>query len=278
LVSPASRDSGKSRPGISRDRIAVQQTVTRRWTFEDDVAAYRDAGFRSIGVWRHKAAECGEERAIDLLLDSRLKCSSVAYSGGFTLGSSVEAIEDGLDAVDFAAAVNARCVVVTTGARHKYTRNHALRRLICDALAMLCDLASERRVTVALLPLANGVGGGASSMLHSAGESLDLVRRLRCDNLRLALDLNSLASDAGFLPRIDEIAAQTSVVFADIRFANSPAWGILEMLELHGYRGGYELCSHGPGSLVDHRETLDQCVQIAHRLAEPAKAETSPAK
>ena len=47
--------------------LSVNEATTFRWTFEEDVAHYVEAGVPAIGVWRQKLSDCGEEKAADLI-------------------------------------------------------------------------------------------------------------------------------------------------------------------------------------------------------------------
>ena len=64
--------------------LSMNEVTTFRWSFEEDVENYCRAGYRSIGVWRHKLADLDEEYAVDLLAGSGLSVSSLACAGGFT--------------------------------------------------------------------------------------------------------------------------------------------------------------------------------------------------
>ena len=65
-------------------RLSVNQVTTIRWNLEQIVVACQETGINSIGVWRRKLEEFGEERGIDFLLESELHVSSLSWAGGFT--------------------------------------------------------------------------------------------------------------------------------------------------------------------------------------------------
>ncbi len=41
-------------------RLSLNETTTFRWSFEEDVRHYSEAGIPAIGVWRHKLSDCGK--------------------------------------------------------------------------------------------------------------------------------------------------------------------------------------------------------------------------
>jgi len=93
----------------------MSEVTTFRWSFEQDVFNYVAAGYESIGVWRQKLADFGEEAGIDLLAESGLRVSHLLWAGGFT-GSDGrtwnEAIDDACQAIRLAGAMNAGCLIV----------------------------------------------------------------------------------------------------------------------------------------------------------------------
>ena len=101
-------------------RISINEMTTYHWSLLEDVAGYRAAGVASIGVWRRKLSDFGEERGVELLRDSDLSVSSFWSAGGFTGSDGQtfrEAVDDALDALHLAAEVRAGCLVVASGAR-----------------------------------------------------------------------------------------------------------------------------------------------------------------
>ena len=137
------------------DRLSISEMTTFRWTFEEDVQNYANAGIRAIGVWRQKLSDFGEEKGVELLRESGLKVSGLSWAGGFTGSdgrSHKESVEDAKDAIQLAASLAADCLVLYTGARGGHTHNHA-RRLIKSAFGELMPLADQANVTLAGVPM-----------------------------------------------------------------------------------------------------------------------------
>jgi sugar phosphate isomerase/epimerase len=139
-------------------RISMNELTTYRWTFEEDVQQYAEAGISAISVWRDKLTDFGEERGIELIGDSGLCVSALLWAGGFT-GSEGrtfrESVQDAKEALQLAAALNTRCLIVYSGARGGHTHNHA-RRLLRSAISEILPLADEFGVALALEPMHPG--------------------------------------------------------------------------------------------------------------------------
>src|SRR3954467_3022343 len=112
--------------------LSMNEITTYRWSFEEDIENYQAAGYNAIGIWRQKLTDENEDRAVDLLAASGLSVTHLSWAGGFT-GSDgrtlAEGIDDALEAVRLAAAVQAGCLVVYSGGRNNHTFRHAGRLL-----------------------------------------------------------------------------------------------------------------------------------------------------
>ncbi len=97
----------------------MNEMTTYRWSFEEDVQRYAAAGIQAIGVWRRKLSDFGEARGIELLKQSGLAVSNLLWAGGFT-GSEGhtfrESIDDAIEAIRVAGAMQAKCVIIYSGA------------------------------------------------------------------------------------------------------------------------------------------------------------------
>src|ERR671912_393754 len=96
-------------------RISMNELTTYRWTFEEDVHHYAEAGIPAISVWREKLADFGEDRGVELIKDSGLQVAALQWAGGFT-GSDgrtyKESVQDAREAIQLAAALNSNCLIV----------------------------------------------------------------------------------------------------------------------------------------------------------------------
>ncbi|MBM3998257.1 MAG: sugar phosphate isomerase/epimerase [Planctomycetes bacterium] len=194
-------------------RMSMNELTTYRWTFDEDVHHFVEAGIPAIGVWREKLADFGEERGIDLLAESGLAVSSLLWAGGFTGSdgrSFRESVRDAQEAIELASLLRAGCLVLYSGARGGHTRNHA-RRLLRSALAECIPIAEEMGVVLAVEPMHPGCAGDWT-FLTSLDEALDLIGVFQNAHLRLAFDAYHMAHDARLVDRIPAIAAETAIV------------------------------------------------------------------
>jgi sugar phosphate isomerase/epimerase len=194
-------------------RLAMNELTTYRWSFDEDVRRYREAGYEGIGVWREKFSDFGEEKGRQLLADSELAVSTLSWAGGFTGSdgrSHVEAIEDALDAVRLAARLRAGCLIVHSGAKGGHIRNH-VRRLFQDALDRLLAVAEPLSVTIALEPMHPSCAADWT-FLSGVDDALELLQACNSPRLKLALDTYHLGHDGGLLQRLEEVAPHVAVV------------------------------------------------------------------
>ena len=169
--------------------LSISELTTYRWSFEEDVAQFKQAGYGAVGVWRQKLSEYGEERGIELLAESGLKVSNLLWCGGFTGSdgrSFREGLDDALEAVVLAAQLKAGCLIVYTGSRGGHTHNHA-RRMIREALGELLPVARARGVVLAVEPMHPDACCGRT-FLNNIPETLDLIGTFGDPMLKLAYD------------------------------------------------------------------------------------------
>lgn len=237
-------------------RLAISELTTFRWSFEEDVAHYRASGIDSIGVWRQKLADFGDDRGAKLLQDSGLTASSLQWAGGFT-GSDgrphTDSLVDARLAIHTAAAIGAKCLIVHSGARGTHTYNHA-RRLFRQALEKLLPLAEERGVSIAVEPMHGDCGCGFT-FLNCFDETLALIAECDSPALGIVLDTYHWGHEPLLVDRLPQLMPYLALVqLGDGRQpprgeANRcplgegiiPLRDIVHSLEAAGYEGYYEV-------------------------------------
>ena len=189
-------------------RLSISQMTTYRWSLEDDVHERRRAGIDCIGLWRPKLVECGEEKAIDLILESGLEVSSLSWAGGFTGSHGFtfnQAVQDGLEALELASRLGAECLVVVGGTTAGHITKHA-RRLVVDGLNELADAASEYDVKLALQPMHQQFER-EWTFVTSLDDAIHIAEE--CANSHVGLSLNSfhMREESNLIPRLDAIVS-----------------------------------------------------------------------
>jgi sugar phosphate isomerase/epimerase len=191
----------------------MNEITTYRWSLEEDIERYQEAGYQAIGVWRQKLADGKEERAVELLADSGLSVSNLLWAGGFTGsdGRSLdESIDDAADALRLAAAMAAGCLVVYPGGRNNHTFRHA-GRLLRAALDELLPLAEAADVPLAIEPM-HAACAGNWTFLTDLASVRKLIDEFQSPYLRLALDTYHLPGGDMKHSLLTSVAPYVSVV------------------------------------------------------------------
>jgi len=134
---------------------------------------------RMVSVRRQRALRIGPRRLQQVLEDHGMEVCTLGFAGGFTgtLGRGYrQAIDDTRRALEYAAELKARAVVVLTGTKGLHTYNHA-ERTIRDGLNDCLDDALRLRIDM-LLPLNAVLGNGRECFLPKAQTRLDWIASL----------------------------------------------------------------------------------------------------
>jgi len=237
-------------------RLSINELTTFRWTFEEDVHRYKSAGVEGIGVWRQKLSDFGEEKGIELLLESGLRVSSLLWAGGFTGSegrSHKESVEDAKEAIRLASAMDADCLIVYSGPRAGHTRNHA-RRLLRSALDQILPLAADVDLRLAIEPMHPGCAADWT-FLTDVSEALDLLAAYDSPHLKLAFDTYHLCHQGDIVSLLPRIAPHVAIVqLGDAkeppedepnRFplgeGGLPLGEVVRAFESSGYQGFYDV-------------------------------------
>ena len=256
-------DQAQGRPGPPEARVSLHVSTAFHWDLPELAHEVGQAGLPSIGMWRLRLEQFGEERCRELLSDRGLKVSSLSWAGGFTgqHGVSVrETLHDSSLALESAANLGAPYLLVVTGTRAGHSRNH-VRRLLTEQLSILADNAQCRGVTV-LVHVLCGARAARWSCLDSTAQALELVQECQHSRLGLAVDLHGLARDPEALVRLEELVPLMGLAIirdlprtdtelggtgltrppGDDSSRATPSVGdVVGLLEAAGYRGQYEL-------------------------------------
>jgi len=241
--------------------LSMNEVTTYRWSFEEDVENYCRAGYRSIGVWRHKLADMDEEYAVDLLAGSGLSVSSLACAGGFTGVGGIsfsDGIEDAIVALRLAARIGAGCLVVYPGGRNNHTSRHAF-RLLRMALDELVPLAEHYEVPLALEPM-HVACAAHWTFLTDFERVADFVADYDSAYLKLACDTYHFPWSSSDRDVLSDVARHIGVVYlADRREPPSidhdrcplgsgqlPLADIVATLVDAGYTGPFDVRLMGP--------------------------------
>ena len=256
--------------------LSMNEITTFRWSFEEDVENYQQAGYQAIGVWRQKLIDNDEDETIDLLAGSGLEVSNLLWAGGFT-GSDgrtlAESIEDASEALRLAAALGAGCLVIYPGGRNNHTFRHA-GRLLRAALDELLPLSEAVEVPLAIEPM-HAACAADWTFLTDLDSVLTLIHEYRSDYVKLAYDtyhfpiskkhlLTELAPHIGIVHLADRSVTPT---FEQDRLplghGRLPLREIVTTLQEAGYAGAFDVKLIGPEIETRDYWTLLEQSQLA---------------
>jgi len=261
-------------------RLSVNELSTMKWSFEEDVVHYHEAGFSALGIWYPKLLEYGHEKAAELLIEYQFSISSVTCVGEFTGAKGIsyrQGLLQSLDVIQSAADLGAKTVVIMLGGRNGHTRNHSI-RILASALDVLAEAAQAVGVHLALEPMHSGCT--SDSYLNTIPQCLDLISRVDNPNLGIAFDSYHLTQDSSSLPWLDCCAPYVRLVqLGDAKHApmgrqnrcllghgRLPLLNLITLLQQHSYDGFYEIELLGAGvEHIDYRQLLGQSHNTAQQ-------------
>ncbi|MGD9126850.1 MAG: sugar phosphate isomerase/epimerase family protein [Planctomycetia bacterium] len=258
----------------------MSQTTTLRWSFEEDVFRYQEAGIRAIGIWRQKLSDYGEAKAAELLEETGVKAAHLFWAGGFT-GSDGRSFRDALvdarEAIETAVGLGTKVLTVYSGDRGGHIPSH-LRRLMRSAFRELAPIAEEHGVMLAIEPMRPDVASGWT-YLTSLDETLEVIHQVSSPAVKLIYDVFHFGCDPADIERIPELVDRVALVqmadsvelpeFGRSRSLHGPGHiplpEIVDAFQESGYQGYYDVELWGPAlepvgyeSVVGHiRNCLD---------------------
>lgn len=236
--------------------LSMNEMTTFRWSFEQDVENYQQAGCSGIGVWRSKLSDGDENAAIDLLAASGLSVTHLSWAGGFT-GSDgrtlAESIDDAQDGLRLAAAIMAGCLTVYSGGRNNHTYRHA-GRLLRIALEKLIPLAEDVEVPLVIEPM-HGACAADWTFLTDLDSVVALVEEFNSPYLKIAYDTYHFPVNGRHRDTLTRLAPYIGIVhLGDRRCAPTadqercplgmgrlPLGEIISTLQDAGYTGAYDV-------------------------------------
>ncbi|MCV7289969.1 sugar phosphate isomerase/epimerase [Mycolicibacterium wolinskyi] len=133
-------------------RLSLNTMTTKAFTLREAVEASAAAGLEAIGLWRDRVAEAGLDTAAKLVRDNGLRVSSLCRGGFLTGVDGAAALDDNRRAIEEAATLGTRELVLVVGGIPDRDLV-AARRRVADRLDELVPYAVEHDVRLALEPL-----------------------------------------------------------------------------------------------------------------------------
>jgi sugar phosphate isomerase/epimerase len=189
--------------------LAINTATVKRWSLEQLVEGCARAGISAIAPWRDIVQACGVERAGSLIRAHGMTVTCLCRGGMFPAADEAgrrAALDDNRRAVDEAAAIGARCLVLIAGGMPKGSKDLAgAHAQVRDGLAALLPHARAAGVPLAIEPL-HPMYAADRACVNTLAHALDLCDALGDGNGR---DLG-VAYDVYHLWWDPDLSAQTA--------------------------------------------------------------------
>lgn len=167
--------------------LSLNTATTKRWTLAEAVDGAARAGLGAIGLWRDRVQEVGVAAAAKLVADAGLRVSSLCRGGFLTApGDGQSALDDNRRAIDEAAALGARELVMVMGGIADRDLA-AARARVEERLALLVPYAAERGVRLALEPL-HPMFCADRAVISTLAQALTMARPYPAETVGVVVD------------------------------------------------------------------------------------------
>ena len=179
-------------------RLSVSAVSSWRWSLEDDLAFWGDAGIEQVGLSFRKLEEAGIDHAVARIRDAGLRVSNIVELGWWDLDarSTWPAQQDRLlVAVQVASALGG-CLVLTTGPAGSLEWDEAA-AVLAEAIAPVRAAAASAGVPLTIEhtgPLRLDL-----SFVTTFRDGLDLARLL---GVEVCMEINSCFAERGLVANI----------------------------------------------------------------------------
>ncbi len=172
-------------------RLSLNQMTIQQWSVHEAVDGCARKGVPAIGLWREPIQEIGVAAAAKLVADAGLRVSSLCRGGFLTAEDPLDrtrALEDNRRALDEAAELGARCLVIVAGGLPSGSRDLAgARGRLAEGIAVLAPEAAACGVPLALEPL-HPMYCADRAVLSTLGQALDLAERFSPAEVGVVVD------------------------------------------------------------------------------------------
>jgi sugar phosphate isomerase/epimerase len=163
-------------------RLAINSaTVREKWSLRETIAGCARQGIRGISPWRDQLAQLGVKEAAKIIRDHGMTVTGLCRGGMFTAAERKgrrAAIDDNLRAIDAAATLEARCLVLVVGGLPVGSKDLAgAREMVRDGIGQVLDHARAAGVPLAIEPL-HPMYAADRACINTLAQALDV-----CDEL-----------------------------------------------------------------------------------------------
>jgi sugar phosphate isomerase/epimerase len=171
--------------------LAINSATVKAWTLPQFVDGCARAGIGAIAPWRDIVQAVGVEKAGKLIRDAKLDVTCLCRGGMFPAADAAgrrAALDDNKRAVDEAAGIGARCLVLIAGGLPKDSKDIAgAHDQVRDGLSELLPYARAAKVPLAIEPL-HPMYAADRACVNTLAHALDLCDQLG-EGLGVAYDV-----------------------------------------------------------------------------------------
>ena len=190
-------------------------TVREKWSLRQMIEGCARHGIRGIAPWRDKLAELGVKEAAKLIRANGLTVTGLCRGGMFPAAdgqSRRAAIEDSLRAIEDAATLEARCLVLVVGGLPPGSKDLAgAREQVRDGIGAVLGHARACGVPLAIEPL-HPMYAADRACVNTLAQANDLCDELG-DGLGLAVDVYHVWWDPRLKAEIERAGAKRLLAF-----------------------------------------------------------------
>lgn len=190
-------------------------TVRKQWNLEQIIDGCARTGIRGISPWRDQIAECGLEHAAKLIREQQLTVTGLCRGGMFPASDKEgfrKNLEDNRRAVDEAATLGARCLVLVVGGLPDGSRDLAgAHAQVRDGIAELLEYSRTVDVPLAIEPL-HPMYAGDRACVNTMAHANDLCDELG-GGLGIAVDVYHVWWDPCLRREIQRAGAERILAF-----------------------------------------------------------------
>lgn len=190
-------------------------TVREKWSLRQMIEGCARHGIRGIAPWRDKLAELGVKEAAKLIRANGLTVTGLCRGGMFPAAdgqSRRAAIEDSLRAIEDAATLEARCLVLVVGGLPSGSKDLAgAREQVRDGIGAVLGHARACGVPLAIEPL-HPMYAADRACVNTLAQANDLCDELG-DGLGLAVDVYHVWWDPRLKAEIERAGAKRLLAF-----------------------------------------------------------------
>ncbi|MET0671209.1 MAG: sugar phosphate isomerase/epimerase family protein [Xanthobacteraceae bacterium] len=171
--------------------LAVNSATVKAWTLPQLVDGCQRAGITAIAPWRDIVQAVGIDKAGKLIRNASLDVSCLCRGGTFPAADEAgrrAALDDNRRAVDEAAGIGAKCLVLIAGGLPKGSKDLAgAHEQVRDGIAALLPYARDAGMPLAIEPL-HPMTAADRACVNTLGHANDLCDELG-EGLGIALDV-----------------------------------------------------------------------------------------